>query len=163
MVILKIMDKTKRGSAEYRAWCAMCTRCYNPNTKDWMNYGGKGITVSERWLNNGVMGRGFSNFFDDMGPRPSENHSLDRIDGDKGYFPENCRWSTRQTQSENRKTVKIYNVKGVSGNITQLCKHFGISKIMASNRIHQYGWSIEDAVSLPKQNRWSRRKSKHQK
>jgi hypothetical protein len=81
---------------EYRVWCNMKTRCYNTNSKDYARYGARGIIVCERWRTS------FANFYTDMGPRPSEWHSLDRIDNDGNYEPSNCRWATVEQQTANR-------------------------------------------------------------
>ena len=90
---------TKPGnpSPEYRSWIAMKTRCNNPNHRHFDNYGGRGIRVCERWV------RSFENFLADMGPRPSLQYSLDRIDSEGGYEPGNCRWATRSEQNRNRR------------------------------------------------------------
>lgn len=82
---------------EYRNWMGMLNRCRNPNFKDWEYYGGRGITVCERWKNS------FRFFLDDMGPRPSDAHSIDRINVDGNYEPGNCRWATPKEQAQNRR------------------------------------------------------------
>ncbi len=81
---------------EYRAWQAMKNRCYNPNCEKYARWGGRGITVCERWLHS------FANFYADMGQRPSAKHSLDRIDNDGNYEPGNCRWATSVEQNNNQ-------------------------------------------------------------
>ena len=85
--------------AEYRCWWNMLDRCLNPNSKIFGYYGGRGITVCQRW-------RDFPKFFEDMGQRPSPKHSIDRTDNNGNYEPSNCRWATKTEQMRNRRTVK---------------------------------------------------------
>lgn len=82
---------------EYTAWLGMKSRCYNSNHNRYIHYGGRGITVCDRWKDS------FENFLADMGKRPSENLSIDRIDNDGNYEPSNCRWATGKVQILNRK------------------------------------------------------------
>lgn len=83
-------------SPTYRTWRSMLNRCSDPKSVGWRYYGGKGVTVCERWML-------FTSFLADMGLRP-KGMTLDRIDGDKGYEPSNCRWATRSQQMVNRNT-----------------------------------------------------------
>ena len=86
-------------SVEWIAWASMRWRCYNPRHKHFKHYGGRGITVCERWLGKD----GYDHFLTDMGRRPGPRLSLDRIDNSKGYSPDNCRWATPAEQNGNRR------------------------------------------------------------
>lgn len=88
-------------SREYRAWVALINRCENPRNADYSKYGGRGISVCARWRHN------FTDFYTDMGQRPSANHSIDRIDVNGNYEPSNCRWATKSEQQKNKRPKKI--------------------------------------------------------
>jgi hypothetical protein len=92
--------KGRPASKEYNAWSSMLTRCKNPNSAAYQNYGGRGISVCDRWTD-------FKNFLEDMGLAPTSDHSLDRIDCDGDYSPENCRWANAKTQAQNRRVVRL--------------------------------------------------------
>ena len=84
-------------------------RCLNPNAKKYADYGGRGIKICDRWLES------FENFYRDMGERPSKKHSIDRIDNNGNYCPENCRWVTMKEQARNKRTNRtmLYNGKKI--------------------------------------------------
>lgn len=86
-----------KNSKMYMVWTQMKRRCNQPTHKDYRLYGGRGITVCERWLHS------FKNFYEDMGDKPSPSHSLDRINNDGNYEPDNCKWSTPKEQRNNQR------------------------------------------------------------
>ena len=94
------------GTPANRSWHAMIDRCNNPDHLSYKNYGGRGITVCDRWLK-------FENFFEDLGERP-DNLTLERKDNELGYFKENCCWETRTKQQRNQRTSKR-NKTGIRG------------------------------------------------
>lgn len=87
----------KSKTPEYKVWQGMKSRCNNPNSKGYKNYGGRGIQVCKRWDDS------FENFINDMGERPNEDCQIDRIDNDKNYSPENCEWVTRSENTLNKR------------------------------------------------------------
>lgn len=127
-----------RTSPEYRTWCSMKRRCTNPSTKNFRHYGGRGITVCQRWMDS------YEVFLSDMGRRPSPKHTLDRIDNNKGYSPDNCRWATYKEQALNKSTTRRINGKSVQ----ELSLESGISVKCLQLRLHR-GWSIERATTQP--------------
>lgn len=107
---------------ESRAWRAMIKRCYNPNTAHFSRYGGRGIKVCPEWVNN------CSQFILDMGKRPTHIHSLDRIDNNKNYSRENCRWATKSEQAINRSTNVFITAYGKTQTVIEWSRETGIHR-----------------------------------
>ena len=127
---------------EYHAWIDMKHRCFNPNNKQYSNYGGRGITVCDRWKNS------FQNFLADMGSRLTAKHSLDRINNDGDYCPDNCKWSTNAEQQNNQRNNHLITIDDVTLTIAQWAKKMGFGKKVIGDRL-KLGWSEFDAVMTP--------------
>ena len=131
-------------SPEYNSWRSMKERCHRPKSKDYHLYGGKGVKVCDRWL--GVTG--FCNFLSDMGKRPTGT-TLDRIDNDGNYEPENCRWATAAEQGANTCRVRLVTISGETKSIRAWCKYFGINYGTVNSRLGD-GWPTIKAITTPK-------------
>lgn len=117
------------GTKEHDTWRRIQARCYNKNHPDYKNYGGRGIYVCTRWLES------FNNFLEDMGKAPTNKHSIDRIDNNLGYTKENCRWSDRITQANNKRNNRQIEFNGLTLTLAQWARHLGIHKNTIYNRI----------------------------
>lgn len=132
----------KRGVKDrtYSTWKAMKLRCYNKNVHNFKYYGGKGITVCDRWIHS------YPNFLEDMGPRP-ENKTIDRIDSSKGYFKENCRWATSYEQSQNTEIGKLNMAKKTAWEtryLKDVTEREDITEIQRSTLIESYRFYQEN-------------------
>lgn len=95
------MKHGMRNTSIYNCWISMRNRCYNKNNQAYKYYGARGIEVCDRWNN---LDNGFTNFCNDMGPKPDGKYSIDRIDNNSNYTPENCKWSSLSEQNSNKRT-----------------------------------------------------------
>jgi hypothetical protein len=132
-----------RGSntAEYRVWVGLRNRCECPHEKAYVNYGGRGIAVCERWQQ-------FENFLADMGPRPSPKHSIDRIDNNGNYEPGNCRWVTQLEQMQNtRHTIRIEH-NGRTQSVAAWARELGMRDLTLRRRLAR-GWPVTKALTEP--------------
>lgn len=136
------------GHYLYNQWCGIIGRCTNPNNTRWESYGGRGICIYPEWRNDP------QKFLDYMGPRPSVNHSIDRIDNDKGYEPGNLRWADRKTQQRNRRANVVIEYNGLKMCVTEWAEKLGIDAHCLSSRIKR-GWPLERAMS-PKSYKFER-------
>ena len=128
---------------EYNSWMLMIQRCNSAGNKNFKDYGGRGITVCSRWVSS------FSNFIADMGVRPTPKHTIDRIDNSLGYYPENCKWSTRREQSQNRRSIRYFSAFGRTMSVNSWGKEIGVAPRTILARIDKLGWPIPLAVSTP--------------
>lgn len=134
------------GTKLYQVWSNMRTRVLNPNHPQYKDYGGRGITICDEWLNDKD---GSSNFFkwaESSGYE--EGLTLDRIDVDGDYEPSNCKWSTMQEQCFNRRSNVKYTFKGETKTATEWSLSLGGSSSLVRERI-RHGWSIERALTEP--------------
>lgn len=134
----------KYNTQVYRAWDSMKQRCFNIKNCNYKNYGHRGITVCKRWKDS------FEEFLKDMG-EPKKGQSLDRIDNQKDYCPENCRWVSNKTQSRNRRTNKLLTFNNKTMCIADWADKIGISRKTIEQRLKR-GWSTEEAKSLLRKN-----------
>lgn len=118
---------------EHNTWTGMKQRCSNPKNKRYSLYGGRGIKVCQRWRES------FDAFFEDMGARPTDDHSIDRIDSDGDYAPDNCRWATADEQANNKRDNHVIAYKGEKMTIKQASDASGICSDVLSYRIRK-GW-----------------------
>lgn len=126
-------------SPEYNSWRAMKERCNNPKHNEYRNYGMRGIKICQRWSK-------FSLFLSDMGKRPTEHHTLDRINSNGNYEPRNCRWLLRKEQMNNTRINKLVNYRGETKTISEWADYFGIKYGTLWARLNTYEWSIHKSL-----------------
>jgi len=127
---------------EYRVWSHMKGRCSNPNDSAWGDYGGRGITVCDRWLS------GFEAFFEDMGPRPSPSHSIERQNVNGNYEPTNCVWATIDVQAINRRNNRRVEYRGERIPMMEACRRAGIPhRYKAVHQRVRKGMSFAEAMA----------------
>ena len=129
-------------TAEYNTYHLIKRRCLDESEHCYPRYGGRGITVCDRWRNS------FENFLADMGPRPSADHSIERKDNDGPYCPQNCVWATRTEQANNRRTSHWLTWNGKTLTVTQWAQEIGIPRDTLNRRV-QLGWDTERALTQP--------------
>jgi hypothetical protein len=133
-----------KTSPEYRSWAAMVQRCTNPKHKHYADYGGRGVTVCERYRDSKT---GFASFLEDVSTRP-EGMTLDRADTERGYEPGNVRWSTRKVQQRNRRVSRMVEIDGVTKVLAAWCEEYGMAPNVVSGRLKR-GWEPKAALETP--------------
>lgn len=140
--LTEIGDRTrKHGMVKtriFKIWAGMRKRCLNPKCDSYHLYGGRGIKICERWDE-------FDKFYEDMGESYGDHLSLDRIDPDGDYCPENCRWATTKQQNNNRRNNRIVELNGISKTLAQWSESSGIRQNTISNRL-KVGWDTHSAI-----------------
>ena len=131
-----------RRTSEYGIWLGIKSRCLLKTNKAYGNYGGRGISICDRWMD-------FASFLEDMGPRPSKGHSVERRDNNGGYNPANCFWATRTEQNRNKKDNALLTVDGETLPVSAWAERCGLKYGTLHQRLRQ-GWTPEQAVKTPK-------------
>lgn len=141
--LISNMFKThgKSGNRCYEDWCKLKERCYNAHSKDYPNYGGRGIYICRRWR------RSFESFYNDMGEKPSKNHTLDRIDNDGPYATWNCKWSTRKQQSRNKRNNVLISFNGETKCLSEWAEGTGFKYRTLYTRLFILKWSVKNAFT----------------
>lgn len=141
LLVARLTVHGKSGTPIYKTWSGIIKRCTDPKTIQWKDYGGRGITVCDRW-------RVFENFYTDMGDKPFPKAQIDRIDNDKGYFPGNCRWVTGSENSRNRRNNSTLTIGGTTKTTAEWSKITGIGHSTLAFR-KMSGWPDEKILSQP--------------
>jgi hypothetical protein len=132
---------SRRKAPEYWVWANMIQRCFNIRNPRYHRYGGRGITVCARW-------REYENFIADMGIRPSNQHSLDREENDKGYCPENCRWATKHEQARNRVDNILITHNGQTKTVMEWLEVLNLNYYTYKSRLEK-GLTRDEALFTP--------------
>ncbi len=135
----------RKSQPEYWTWVRMHSRCENPNTRGYAEYGGRGISVASVWCGP----YGYMNFLKHIGRRPSPKHSLDRIDTNKNYAPGNVRWATAQEQARNRRDTNHLTYDGQTRSYAEWAQLKGLDQDVLRLRLKKLKWTPERALHAP--------------
>lgn len=136
----------------YKAWHGMTQRCINKQNRFYRYYGGRGIKVCDRWMD-------FENFLKDMGERP-EGYTIERIDNNEGYNPNNCKWATRKEQQRNRRVSVLVTVNGAKASLEDACNQAGIHPTTIRGRIKR-GATPQEAFDKPVNSKYRKKSLCH--
>jgi hypothetical protein len=142
----KVITHGLSYTAERGVYNLMVQRCHVKKSRQYSDYGGRGLRVCKRWLLPN--GAGLKNFYADMGPRPA-GYTLERRNNNKGYSPANCEWATRVKQQSNRRNSRpLFTFKGKTTSASQWAKRYGFAPSTVINRLDR-GWTIKEALTTP--------------
>lgn len=136
-------SKRKYSDKIIRTLSGMKQRCYNTTNHNYPKYGGRGITICNRWLES------YQNFFEDMGEPPTPQHTIDRIDNNGNYEPSNCRWATQKEQNRNYSRNHLLTYNGKTQTIMEWSEEISIKYTTLKERIRVRKWSVEKALTTP--------------
>lgn len=143
----KFRHPTKDNKRLYGIYNGIKKRCYNEKSGRYMDYGGRGITMCAEWLD---CDKGFDLFADwALANGYEDNLTIDRVDVDGDYSPQNCRWITLKEQSQNKRTTIWVDYRGEHIRLKELCKRAAVPYDTVHDRLFKRGWDIEDAVNKP--------------
>ncbi len=131
-----------KQTPNYITWAHFMARCLDPKHPRFKDYGERGITVCEEW-------KVFENFDREMGIRPNESDTLERIDNSKGYCKSNCKWASKKEQALNRRSTRWITYDGITLCVADWAKRLGISRSTLRQRLDYMGWSVEKALTTP--------------
>jgi len=138
-----IIKHGESGTTLYHTWCGIIARCENPNHPHYKDYGGRGIKVCDEWHE-------YLNFKDWVNStRKDESLTIDRIDTNGNYCPENCRWATKKEQANNRRSNLLFTYNNETHNLSEWCEILGLNYYNVHNRIYKLKWTFEKAISTP--------------
>lgn len=140
------------GTRMYRIWTDMIARCHCETDTSFKWYGAKGVSVCQRWRDS------FTAFLADMGERPSPSHSIDRIDNNGCYSPDNCRWATKSEQNKNTCRTTQITFNGKTKCLADWSSELGVEYDVLRKRLKQ-GWDVDRALSAPVASRKRRQKA----
>ncbi len=129
----------------YSTWDAIRYRCYNPKSSQYKDYGGRGIVMSDEWLNDFLL------FVKEIGPKPTPEHTIERKDVDGNYCKENCEWASRKEQANNRRDNCYLELNGKSKTITEWSSIYNINYMTVRCRLNR-GWTVEEALTKQTKN-----------
>lgn len=134
--------KNRKTTPEYRCWNSIKERCLNPKCAHFKNYGGRGISLCERWK------KSFQNFYNDMGKKPALKSSIERKNNHGNYCPSNCVWADRVEQANNNRHNRVIKWNGIKKTASQWALHLKINPQIIYQRLHR-NWPLERVMCAP--------------
>lgn len=151
--MLETARKSRMKNPERTIWSGIINRCTNSMNRGFKNYGGRGITICDRWTDED----GYRNFLLDVGRRPTPKHSIERRNNNEGYGPDNCYWATRGEQSRNTRRTRVFEFNGKKQCMQDWANDLGITASLLWSRINFLKWPLERALTTGPANPWTQR------